>query len=121
MALLAAATNVMAADASLAKELATKSNFKQGIIQYMRGFGGGMPKSSADRFVRKVNLNKIEDTYVKGIAANMSNEEVNALIKAYDIPGFRSALAKQGLVAAGATTIIVKELQRALQEMAKEK
>jgi len=111
--------SVYAASEANARALVEKAGFTEGIRQYVKNFGGGMPKKMTERVMRAINFKQIENEYVKGIAAQMTDSEVDAMIKAYDIPGYKTALMKQSRAMGPALNALAKDMQRVMKQMAK--
>lgn len=120
-ALLLCASNAVAATESVVQEFLVKAKFRESLKIDIRNARGGLPANKVEKFLSLVNFNKIENEYTQAMISGMSNAEVKALISAYEIPGYTTALRKQMLASATLLNVISSELQRAVKLMSQEK
>lgn len=107
-----------AADEQLVRQFIAKIDFRAEIESNIRA-ARSLSSDRLQQFLALINFKKIEDSYVSSMASAMSNEEVKALIQAYDIPGFKSALRKQVQASGSVIATTINELERAAKELNK--
>jgi hypothetical protein len=113
--ILLVSTNSMAADEPLVMKYLEKTHFRANLESRVRNTQMGLSKDMHDKVVANVNFDAIETAYRKVLAAEMTNDEINALLEAYDIPGYSKALEKQSNASTKVLSIAVKEMQKAVK------
>jgi hypothetical protein len=115
------ATSAIAADEALVRELLTKSKFRAGVERDIRTSRAGLPANKVGQFISRIDFTKIENAYVESMMSNMSNNEVQALIRAFEIPGYEEASRKQIIAAVPAINAIISELTRVSKSFSSDK
>jgi len=112
--LFAVVGRVGAADEKLVREYMAKAEFRNGIEMAIRGLNPNAGKSSSfSAFVGNINFAAIEDAYARALINKLTNLEVEALIKAIEIPGIKEAIKKQTQAATDVYQEITKEIEAA--------
>lgn len=102
------ASMAAAGDEQLARKYAEKSGFRDDIARMLK-----TRRANSGVFAKSFDQKAVEEAYVKGLARQMSNAELEALIQAYDIPGFKTAMQKMPLVTSELMGVIFKEIRSA--------
>lgn len=106
------ALNASAADEVLSRQLAVASNFQATLKQEFRAQASAMKGLDVEKFLALFNFKKAEDVYVQSIAKGLSNDDVKALIAAYEIPGYISAVRKQTMASNAVIGFVIEETKR---------
>jgi len=114
------ALNASAADEVLAKQLVAASNFQSALRQEFETNMAGLRESDRAKFLSAFNFKKAEDVFVQSIAKNLSNDEAKALIAAYAIPGYASAVRKQTIATNALIGFVIEESKRVVPVLGEE-
>lgn len=107
----------LAADEHRAKQLAEKTGFATEMASLLKS---GTRGTSGEKAVAAFNINAIDRAYAKSLSEHLSNSEVDALLKAYDIPGYREAMRKMPIVTNDLMIAVQKEIKRFQGKKSKE-
>lgn len=108
------ALNVSAADDVLVRKLIAASGFQNALKQEFREQANQMKGLDVEKFIALFDFKKAEDLYAKSVARGMSNEEVQTLITAYQLPGYQSAVRKQTMASSSVIGFVIKETTRVM-------
>ena len=111
--------NASAADELLARQLMVATNFQATLKQEFKANAGAMRGADLEKFLSLFNFKKAEDLFVQSVVKSMSNEDVNALLAAYAIPNYASAIRKQSLSAGPIIGFVAEETTRIIPWMGK--
>lgn len=107
------ATGALAGNESLAREYVEKSGFVETMKSGINTFNQDGKNKNLSRLTAEIDFKAIEAIYIRGLAKDLTNDELSALIKSLEVPHLHEALLKQGRVSAAISEAIFKEIEAA--------
>lgn len=106
-----------AADEALVREYMGKAEFRSEFEAGIRGLGSIYGKGRAfSQLADNIDYKRIEDAYFRSMRDKLTNADIQALIKAAEIPGIRDAMKKQTQAVSSVAQIIVQEVEAAAKK-----
>lgn len=105
------------ADEAIVRKLIEVSDIKVAIQREIRLVGKSMGNDRLERFAGAVDYQKIEDAYADSLAKSLTNQDAQALISAYEIPGYAVAIKKQSKGAMALISAIAAETKKAAKSL----
>ena len=103
-----------AADESAARKFVKSSGFASDLSRTVKGY---FSSAAADKALASFDFKALEEAYVKSLAKNLTNKELEALSKAYAIPGYREAMRKMPAITSEMMVEIQKQSETSMSKL----